>query len=477
MQLTARSYLLAGFTAASIVATIPFAPRSTVHLPDIHAADVQLAAAESKIAATVRTLHAVEARAVASTVEGATTTVLPDLVRPSAAATIVQPAPNADALAPSTALLPSTSGAAPTATTHASATAPAVTVPDSILRPVSGDVLALGSDLAGTPAAFMNSLSFVADATIASLTGATAEDLPAGFGVAQRLNLITADLNGLTDAINKLTGFLQTGAGDTGAGTQTGVTTGSVAASNSGTATAAATSASGLGALAPLIGDVAILGVDMAASPFAETQTVTRAIAAAATDLGAGDMQAAQTAFTKILQTGLAETQTRIAEDKANIGAALARLMGQPSTTTSQAGTANSVTEATSVVAATKTTSRPAVQSHPTNMGPGPVVAKPTSSTPAAVHRSTTTNTTTAGSSTVSARGSSHTPGTTTTTTRQGSNTAGATKPSTPSPTKAGSPTKTGSPTKAGGSANATSTAKHSAPAKSHDGGGKHGKH
>ena len=338
-----------------------------------------------------------------------------------------------------------------------------MTVPDSILRPVAGDSLALGFDLAGTPAAFMNSLSFVADATIASLTGATAENLPAGFGVAQRLNLITADLNGLTDAINKLTGFLQSGAGDNGAGTQTGITAGSVAASNSGTATAAATGASGLGALAPLIGDVAILGVDMTASPFAMTQTVTRAIAAASTDLGAGDMQAAQTAFNKILQTGLAETQTRIAEDKNNIGAALARLMGKPSTTTSPAGAANSVTGATSVVAATKTTSTPAVQSHPTNMGPGPAVTKPTSSIPAALHESAP--------STVSTQASSHTPATTATTTRQGGDTTGATKPSTASPTK------TGSTTKAGGSANAASTAKHSAPAKSHDGSTKHGKH
>ena len=373
--------------------------------------------------------------------------------------------------------MPSASGAAPTATTHASAAAPAVTVPDSILRPVAGDSLALGFDLAGTPAAFMNSLSFVADATIASLTGATAEDLPAGFGVAQRLNLITADLNGLTDAINKLTGFLQSGAGDDGAGTQAGVNTGSVAASNSGTVTAAASGAPDLGALAPLIGDVAILGVDMTASPFAMTQTVTRAIAAASTDLGAGDMQAAQTAFTNILQTGLAETQTRIADDKNNIGAALARLMGKPSTTTSQVGTANSVTGATSALAAAKTTSTPAVQSHPTNMGPGPVVTKPTSSTPAAVHGSTTGGTTTAGSSTVSARGSSHTPGTTATTNPARKRHRGRHEAVDPIPHQGRRPTKTGSPTKAGGSANATSTAKHSAPAKSHDGGAKHGKH
>ena len=112
MYLTARSYLLAGFTAASIVATIPLAPRPTVHMPDIHAADVRLAAAESKIAATVRTLRTAEARAVASAVEGVTTTVVPGLARRSTAATIDQPAPNADALAPGV------STAAPTATTH-----------------------------------------------------------------------------------------------------------------------------------------------------------------------------------------------------------------------------------------------------------------------------------------------------------------------------------------------------------------------
>ena len=123
MYLTARSYLLAGFTAASIVAAIPFAPRTTVHMPDIHAADVRLAAAESQIAATVRTLRAVEARAVASTVEGAATTVLPDLARRSAAAA-------------------------------------AVIVPVSVAGPVVGDGVALAFDLAGTQAALMNSVSF-----------------------------------------------------------------------------------------------------------------------------------------------------------------------------------------------------------------------------------------------------------------------------------------------------------------------------
>jgi hypothetical protein len=434
VYLTARSYLLAGFTAASIVATIPFAPRSTVHMPDIHAADVQLAAAESKIAATVRTLRAVEARAVASAVEGASTTVLP--------------------------------------AQRASTAATAVIVPVSVAGPVVGDVVALALDLAGTQAALMNSVSFVADASIAALTGATAEDLPPGFGVPQRLNVITADLSNLAGAINRLTGFLQSGAAATGAGTQTGVKTDSVAASNSGT---------GAAALLPLIGDVAILGVDMTAAPFAMTQTVTRALAAASTDLGAGDLQAAQTDFTTTLQAGLTESQARIAKDKNNIGAVLARLVGLPGTTTSQTGTANSVAGAASAVAVAKTTSTPALQSHPIDIGPRPVVTKPTSSTPAAeavsadhrlgtVHESTTASTATSAPSTDSPQGASHTPGTTATPTRQRGNTTGTTKPATPSPTKADGQ----SPTKAGDS---TSMAKHSAPAKPHKDGAKHRKH
>ena len=410
MYLTARSYLLAGFTAASIVATIPFAPRTTVHMPDVHAVDVRLAAAESQIAATVRTLRAVEARAVASTAEGTTTTVLP--------------------------------------ARQASTAATAAIVPVSVVGPVIGNGVALAFDLAGTQAALMNSVSFVADATIAALTGATAEDLPPGFGVPQRLNVITADLSNLAGAINHLTGFLQSGAAATGT-PQTGVKTGSVAGSNAGT---------GAAGLLPLIGDVAILGVDMTAAPFNTTQTVTRALAAASTDLGAGDLRAAQTDFTTILQAGLAESQTRIAKDQNNIGAALARLVGRPSTTTtSQTDAASSVAGASSAVAATKTTSTPAVQSHPINKGPGPVVTKPRSSAPA--------STATGGSSTASQQGWSRTHGVTAKPTQQRGNTTGTTKSATQSPTKAGD------------SADGAGTAKHSVPAKLHKDGAKHRKH
>src|SRR6185437_12442446 len=59
VYLTARSYLLAGFTAASIVAATSLAPRPTIHLPSIHDADIRLAAAETEIVSAVRTLRAV----------------------------------------------------------------------------------------------------------------------------------------------------------------------------------------------------------------------------------------------------------------------------------------------------------------------------------------------------------------------------------------------------------------------------------
>ncbi len=425
MYLTARSYLLAGFTAASIVATIPIAERPTVHLPDIQGADIRLAAAESKIAAAV---HAVEARTMASA-------------------------------------------------------APAVTVPASAVTAAVGDLLALNFDLNGTPAAFMNSLSFLADATIASLTGATAENLPPNFGVAERLNLISADLNNLTIAINHITAILQSAPGDSGSGTQSGANTGTVAASNSG-AVAAATGTPDPSALGPLIGDVAILGVDMTASPFAVTQTWTRALAAVSTALGAGEIQAAQKAFTTILQAGLTEAQTRITDDTNNIGAALARLVGTSSTTAGQVGTANSVTGAAGALAAAKTAATSTVQLRPTRIGPRPVAAKPASSTPAAdvvsadhnlgtAHSPTTAGTASAAPSTVSQQGSSHTPGKTTEPARRGGGTTGTTKPATQSSTGRDGQ----SPRKAGDSASGTSRGKHSAPGKPHKDGAKHGKH
>ena len=395
MYLTARSYLLAGFTAASIVAIIPFAPRPSVHLSDIHAADIRLAAAESHIAAAV---HAVEARTTAS--------------------------------------------------------AAAVSIPTSAVSAAVGDLLALNFDLTGTPAAFMNSLRFLADATIATLTGATAENLPPNFGVAERLNLLSADLNNLTTAINHIIGILQSDPGDDGSGTQSGVNTGTVASANSG-AVAAATGAPDPSALGPLIGDVAILSVDMTASPFAVTQTWTRALAAASTDLGAGEMQAAQNAFTTILQAGLTEAQTRITDDTNNIGAALARLVGTSSTTTGQVGTVSSVTGAAGSLAAAKTAAASPAQPRPAKIGPRPVVAKPASSTPGAdavsadhnpapVHNHETAS---AAAPKVSHNGSAHTPGTRTESTRRR------------------------------GGVDGTSTGKHSAAGKPHNGAAKHGKH
>jgi hypothetical protein len=46
---TPRAYLIAGFTAASIVAAIPLVPKPTVHLPSTLSIETRLASADSQI--------------------------------------------------------------------------------------------------------------------------------------------------------------------------------------------------------------------------------------------------------------------------------------------------------------------------------------------------------------------------------------------------------------------------------------------
>ena len=440
--------------------------------------------------ATVRTLHAAEARAVTAAVEGATTTVAPDLAHHSTAAVIDQLAPNQPL---PNALSQSATSSAPSATGHqptlqAATGAPPSTVPDPVVNAVVGDLLAFNVDLLGAPAAVINNLSFAADEAIANLTGATAGTFPAFFGVAERVDHLTADLNNLNHALQDLGGFLPSGAGDNLSSTPSGVNTGTTAASNSGAASAAATHGPDPFAVVPLIGDVAILGIDMVASPFAFTQTLTRAVAAEATDIGAGDMQAAMQAGSTIVHQGFGAIQTRISDDEKNIGAVIARLMGTASPTTGQVGTADSGAGAASAAAATKsatTATTPATKPHLTKMGPGPVT-RPTSPTPTtksvgakhspgAVHVSTTAGSTTVAAPSVTQQGSSlaHAPRTTANPTQHGGNTTGTTKTATHSPAGAGGQ----SSAKAGGSTNGTSTAKHAKHAKPHKDGAKHAKH
>jgi len=264
VYLTARSYLLAGFTAASIVATIPLAPKPTMHLPTIHSADVRLAAAASEIATKVRTLRAVEARTLAAVVDRTNTTTVAGTITPSDVA------------------------------------------------PLIGDVAAFNFDLLGTPFGIVTALGFAGDLALSDLGSSMLQDIPRdvgnslGFGIGSQLNLLTADLNVLTNAINHLTAIIGTTAPS---GTQ------SSAGSSTATARQTLVGAFDPGAIGPLLGDTATLGLDVVATPFQLVQSLTSALSGAAMDLGAGQVHDGGQDFTTRLQTGFEEADARLSND------------------------------------------------------------------------------------------------------------------------------------------------------------------
>ena len=100
MYLTARSYLLAGFTATSIVAAVSVVPHPAAHLPGIHSAQVRLSAADSQLTSSMRTFRTAEVHMVASLVEHAATVVEGLDVRSRAARAEGQAASGGRVLAP-----------------------------------------------------------------------------------------------------------------------------------------------------------------------------------------------------------------------------------------------------------------------------------------------------------------------------------------------------------------------------------------
>ncbi len=352
MYLTARPYLLAGFTAASIVAAVPLATKPTVHLPSIHSADVRFAAAESEMASAVGTLRNVEAQVLASVVDRTATTVIPGIVHRYGAATDGSTAPSTQSLASS-----SSDIAAPNAATGAgvhqpdmarrlTATAQAGTITAADLVPLIGDVAAFNFDLLGTPFAAITALSFAGDLAISDLSSGQLQDIPGDvsnslqFSIGSTLNLLSADINNLTNAVNALSAIIHPAP----PGTQSAADTGAV-----GTLAVPAAPARTSGgvfdptAIGPLIGDAAELGLDAVATPFQLAQSLTGALSAAALDLGAGQVQDAQQDFVSSLRVGFVEAQSRLNNDLSSIGAALARLTGTASTPAGQVGAPTSV--------------------------------------------------------------------------------------------------------------------------------------
>jgi len=122
-------------------------------------------------------------------------------------------------------------------------------------------------------------------------------------------------------------------------GTQSGVSTSVDRIAPSRTPTATFDPA----ATGSLIGDAVLLGLDVTATPFELTESLTNALSAAALDLGAGQVQDARQDFATNLRLGFVEARTRLDNDLNGIATSVARLRGTSGTTAGQAGAASSV--------------------------------------------------------------------------------------------------------------------------------------
>ena len=212
VYLTARPYLLAGFTAASIVASLSITPSSTVHLPSAHAAEVRLAAAESELVSEVRDLRAVETQTLASAFERTTTAVVPRLARSSSVASGTAPKSVATATAPSSAATSTAPSGAITGTTqHNTTTVPAtgsVTLAD--LNVFFTDVDTLSNDLTGVPAVVLIQTATVTQLAFNDIIAGTVQNIPADvakslqLGIGARVNAIGADLNTIATELNHI---------------------------------------------------------------------------------------------------------------------------------------------------------------------------------------------------------------------------------------------------------------------------------
>lgn len=333
---TPRSYLIAGFTAASIVAAIPLVPKSTVHLPSTQSIETRLAAADSQIASSVRELGNIETRALAAVVEHTTTNVVPGVARRSPTLTDSQgiPSSTASSRAASNAGTSPTTGTTqhgPNATPN---TAAAQAITPANLLALIGDASALGLDLVGTPFAAVAALSMAGDVAIADLDAGMTQDVSADVGkslvnsfemLASRLS---ADINILATVENQLRGVPAPASG-----AEVGDPTGTANTSTSPTDPAPPQTTSGTSAptgVGPLVDAAATLGLDVFGTPFQLTETLTTALSDVALDLGAGDFQNAGTAFAVDLRSGITSVKNRLVADIDNIKAALAGQMAGP---------------------------------------------------------------------------------------------------------------------------------------------------
>ena len=331
---TPRSYLIAGFTAASIVAAIPLVPKPTVPLPSTHSIETRLAAADSQIASRVRELGALETRALAAVVEHTTTNVVPGVARRSPTITDSQRVPSSSTASSQAA---SNAGTSPTVgtTQHGpnatpNATAAQAITPSNLLALI-GDSAALGLDLVGTPFGVVSALSFAGDLAISDLNAGLTQDIQGDIAKSLEFSFeslaikLTADITILGTVVNQLRGDPVPPSGG-----EIGDPTGTANTSTSTSDPAPPRTASGTSAptgVGPLVDAAATLGLDVFATPFQLTASLTTALSAAALDLGAGQVQDAGQDFAVNLRVGFAIAENRLVTDVNNIKAALAAQM------------------------------------------------------------------------------------------------------------------------------------------------------
>ena len=232
---TARSYLLAGFTAATIAAASSLAPRPTVHLPWIHFADVRFTAAESAISASdlgplVGDLAALDFDLLGTPFAAiAASSFAADLAVSDLSSGLLGDIPGdvfnslQFGIASRLSLLTADIGVltnevnhltgiinpAPSSTSVLTRTA---AIDPTAVGPLTGDAALLGPDVVATPFELTESLTNALSAAALDLGAGQIQDAEQDFASNLRLGLVEAqtrlgnDLNGIATSLARLTG-------------------------------------------------------------------------------------------------------------------------------------------------------------------------------------------------------------------------------------------------------------------------------
>ena len=237
-------------------------------------------------------------------------------------------------------------------------TTPAGTIVPSDLIPLIFDVAAFNFDPVRHAVRAHHGVEFCPGVTIPDLSSVMLQDIYLGdvsnslrFGIGSRISLLTADIVVLTNEVNHLAEIINPAPPT---GTQSGVSTSVDRTAPSRTPTATFDPA----ATGSLIGDAVLLGLDVTATPFELTESLTNALSAAELDLGAGQVQDARQDFATNLRLGFVEARTRLDNDLNGIATSVARLRGTSGTTAGRAGAASSVGASNTSLVGAKTAPR-----------------------------------------------------------------------------------------------------------------------